>query len=258
MFESAYPSFGGSGSSEALVDGVWRPVTEAMHLAQYRLAGPTANWDSGDGGGVEWVPDATPEDYEDEETGTSYGFIPRGHFVDRGKVGGGIIEIPLTPINPQNPGKKPPCPPVTSAPPGVSLDDNIRKAERHRPQGPVTVVSSAEWFRSMVTHRGDWDYKRRGKPAERGKKAEYEDFGNFNYGATGTAIGFSLAQLLSEGGKLQAVPEGMTEKPKEWGYPAGRFFGSGKYPYGDEPGDAKVVEAGRDYYYHKFFLKDCE
>lgn len=35
MFESAYPSFGGSGSSEALIDGVWRPVTEAMHLGTW-------------------------------------------------------------------------------------------------------------------------------------------------------------------------------------------------------------------------------
>lgn len=93
------------------------------------------------------------------------------------------------------------------------------------------VLSGSEvWSRTAETGTTNGEENQ-----QRGKKAEYEDFGNFNYGATGTAIGFSLAQLLSEGGKLQAVPEGMTEKPKEWGYPAGRFFGSGKYPYGDEP-----------------------
>lgn len=150
-----------------------------------------------------------------------------------------------------DPGQdKEPCPPVPETPPGVSLDENIKTAERHRPNGPFTAYNDAKWFKSMVTHKAPWDYKR--------IDIKYEDFGNFNLGATGTAIGFSLVQLLSEAGKLQAVPKGMKEKPKEWGYPAGWLFGKGKYPYGDEPKDAIQVEAGRNYYIRKFVRKDCK
>lgn len=85
----------------------------------------------------------------------------------------------------------------------------------------------------------------------------------FNYGATGTAIGFDLVTLHSEAGRVQAHPRDPVTKqelpkPESWGYPAGRLFGKGKYPYGDEPGDAEQTIAGRNYYIHKFVLKDCE
>lgn len=132
----------------------------------------------------------------------------------------------------------------------MSLDDNIRRSLQHRPSGPFTAYDDAKWFKSMVTHKAPWDYKR--------INIKYEDFGNFNLGATGSAVGFNLEQLLSEAGKLQAVPPGMKEKPAAWGYPAGRLWGKGKYPYGDEPKDAKQIEAGRNYYYRKFVWKDCE
>ncbi len=167
---------------------------------------------------------------------------------------GGVISaaITLRALLPQNPGqqKKEPCPPVSETPPGVSLDDNIRRARHHRPSGAFFAYDDAKWFKSMVTHKAPWDYKR--------IHIKYEDFGNFNLGATGAAIGFSLVTLLSEAGKLQAVPPGMTEKPKEWGYPAGRLWGKGQYPYGDEPKDAKQIEAGMNYYVRKFVKKDCE
>jgi hypothetical protein len=124
------------------------------------------------------------------------------------------------------------------------------RARQHRPQGPFFAYDDAKWFKSMVTHKAEWDYKR--------IDMKYEDFGNFNYGATGTAIGFDLVTLLSEAGRVQAIPPGMKEKPKEWGYPAGRLWGKGQYPYGDQPEDAKQVEAGRNYYIRKFVLKDCQ
>jgi hypothetical protein len=49
-----------------------------------------------------------------------------------------------------------------------------------------------EWFRSQVTDFGPWDYKR--------QDSKYEDFGNFNYGATGAAFGFSEDTLLRMAG----------------------------------------------------------
>lgn len=122
------------------------------------------------------------------------------------------------------------------------------RAEQHRPAGPFTAYNQAKWFKSMVTHKAEWDYKR--------INLKYEDFGNFNYGATGAAIAFDLVTLHSEAGKVQAVPPG--GKPDSWGYPAGRLFGSGKYPYGDEPKDAVQTAAGFNYYIRKFVLKDCQ
>jgi type VI secretion system secreted protein VgrG len=162
--------------------------------------------------------------------------------------GGGIIGD-----NQQNgsetKSEKKPCPSVPESPPGVSVDENIKKALRHKFSGPFRAYSDAKWFKNKVTHKGPWDYKR--------IDIKYENFGNFNYGATGAAIGFDLITLHSEAGRTQAVPPGMTEKPKEWGYPAGRGFGKGKYPYGDEPKDAIQVAAGFEYYVRKFVLKDC-
>lgn len=102
----------------------------------------------------------------------------------------------------------------------------------------------------MVKHKAPWDYKR--------IDMKYEDFGNFNYGATGAAVGFNKVQLHSEAGKVQAIPTGMNEKPKEWGEPAGRAWGKGEYPYGDEPKDAVQVAAGVNYYVRKFKKKDCQ
>jgi RHS repeat-associated protein len=154
-----------------------------------------------------------------------------------------------TPQNPAQP-KKEPCPTVPPAPPDVYIDGNISRAEQHRPKGPVTAVSAANWFKNQVKARAEWDYKRRSSDLR------YEDFGNFNYGATGAAVGFDLVTLHSEAGKVQAVPPG--GKPESWGYPAGRLWGEGKYPYGDEPKDAIQTAAGFNYYQRKFVLKDCQ
>jgi len=69
---------------------------------------------------------------------------------------------------------------------------------------------------------------------------------------------FSLAGFeVTTYGRFWVTPE-VQEKPKEWGYPAGRLWGKGQYPYGDEPKDAKQIEAGLNYYVRKFIRKDCQ
>jgi hypothetical protein len=98
--------------------------------------------------------------------------------------------------------KKPPCPPVPEAPSDASVDENILRARQHRPKGIFTAYNSAQWFKGMVTHKCPWDYKRRTDIILPSGKRKYEDFGNFNYGATGTAIGFDLVTLHSEAGKV--------------------------------------------------------
>ena len=55
-------------------------------------------------------------------------------------------------------------------------------------------------FKGLVTHNGAWDYKRQTADLR------YEDFGNFNYGATGAAAGFGLVELHSRAGTVQAHP----------------------------------------------------
>ncbi|WP_235433112.1 polymorphic toxin type 44 domain-containing protein [Pseudomonas frederiksbergensis] len=52
------------------------------------------------------------------------------------------------------------------------------------------------WFYTQVRNRGPWDYKQ--------LSAEYEAFENFNYGATGTAAGFSEDVLLRAAGLAQS------------------------------------------------------
>ncbi|MEK6325145.1 MAG: polymorphic toxin type 44 domain-containing protein [Acidobacteriota bacterium] len=124
----------------------------------------------------------------------------------------------LPPLPTPQQTKKKPCPPVPQHPKDADIDANIRRSQQHRPSGPFTAYGEAVWFRDMVKANAPWDYKRM-TPDLR-----YEDFGNFNYGATGAAIGFPLITLYSEAGRVQGIPPGMSEKPKEWGYPAGRFL----------------------------------
>lgn len=73
-----------------------------------------------------------------------------------------------------------------SAPPGVSLDENLEFAKSQKAyfsiKGRGFLLS---WFYTQVRNKGEWDYKK-GQP-------QYESFGNFNYGAVGTAAGISVA-----------------------------------------------------------------
>ncbi len=149
----------------------------------------------------------------------------------------------------QNSGqpKKEPCPPVPQAPPDVSINGNISRAEQHRPAGPVTTATAASWFKKMVqgggstaesVRRGEsWNYKKLGP--------QYRDFGNFNYGAAGAAIGFDETSLLIEAGRAQIAAG--TSKP-EWGTPGGRIWGKPVAPYGDDPDDQALITKGFQYY----------
>ena len=82
-----------------------------------------------------------------------------------------------------------------------------------------------------------WNYKKLGN--------QYEDFGNFNYGATGAAIGFSETTLLIEAGRGQIAAG--TSRPG-WGTPGGRIWGKAVPPYGDDPADQAMIKRGIQYY----------
>jgi len=107
---------------------------------------------------------------------------------------------------------------VPRAPPGVSLDENMKRAEES--WDPF-------WFYDQVRNKGPWDYKQR-DPA-------YEDYGNFHYGATAKAFGFPDDLIRRMAGWAQQ--RGGNSR-REFGHPLGFS------PYGDDPRDQEMIEAG--------------
>jgi len=166
-----------------------------------------------------------------------------------GDVGGGGPE--------PAPNQNDPCANIPKAPPGVDINKNIAEAQKNsmgsawNPLKPVFDLKGAVWFYNKVKPsnaesvlKGEsWDYKRIGKVIN--GKNEYEDFGNFNYGATGLAVGFDERTLLREAGRAQPK---RASKP-EWGYPGSRWNPwGGKPPYGDDPNDQEMIKRGFEYY----------
>ena len=98
------------------------------------------------------------------------------------------------------------------------------------------LINSLRWFYYEVRSKGPWDYKLRSVRDKQGKiLTSYEDFGNFNYGATGAALGLDLEVLLKAAGGYQVYEK---HSRPEWGNPL-----SGP-PYGDDPKDQAQIRAG--------------
>ena len=102
-------------------------------------------------------------------------------------------------------------------------------------------LKGSSWFYEKVRNGGDWDYKKHG--------SRYQSFGNFNYGASGAAFGFSEDTLLRMAGWAQ-VKAGTSrsdwgEAPSKWE----AYFGvGGRAPFGDDPIDRKWILHGIEYY----------
>jgi hypothetical protein len=123
------------------------------------------------------------------------------------------------------------------APPGVDVNKNIKEAEKH---WAYTGVGDL-WFKNQVQNHGPWDYKRQSN--------EYENFGNFNYGATGAAMGYSLDTLQRMAGWYQKT-YGISDP--SWGTAPSEFESylgiGGRAPFGDDPKDQKQIQNGYEYY----------
>ncbi|MFO0107188.1 MAG: RHS repeat-associated core domain-containing protein, partial [Burkholderiales bacterium] len=187
-----------------------------------------------------------PGQYEDQETGTYYNYMRTylpmvGRYGESDPIGlgGGVNTFsyvggnPLSYIDPlglmggggnhaacscPTPPKMPP-PPENSCSKESVLDRNIKEA----------YFMGLIPFYSNVRNKGPWDYKQQG--------SQYQDFGNFNYGATGYSAGLS-AILLPAAGWAQS--RAGTSKPA-WG----SWYG--KAPYGDDPADQEMILAGMRY-----------
>jgi len=140
-------------------------------------------------------------------------------------------------------GQKPPapskkgCPAVPTAPPGANVNQNMAKAKIQGIFNPLAPL----WFYNQVNYGGAMDYKTQG--------AQYEDFGNFNYGATGTAAYAPSFTLLRAAGWAQ---RGHPSSPQFGGNPGSlpgmvlNPFG-GTAPYGDDPHDQQMIQQGIQY-----------
>ena len=129
-----------------------------------------------------------------------------------------------------------PLPPI--APAGADIEANIRKARAASLNvyyGNPLVTDS--WFVLKVMGGGDWDYKRKGTAY-----VDYDPFGNFNYGATGLAAGYSASTLFRMSGwAAEKWDEGRSGKPD----PLRALFGE---PYSENPDDRANILAGMQYY----------
>ena len=110
------------------------------------------------------------------------------------------------------------------------LKENIRKAQEMKEKLPLW--KRLKWFRDQVRSGGPWDYKKNGHP-------EMEHVGNFNYGATGSALGISEYILESFAGAYQ-----MASHTSESGYGI-PFI---EPPYGDDPIDQYYINKGIEWY----------
>ena len=114
-------------------------------------------------------------------------------------------------------------------PPDFDIDSNIQAA--------CDNFRNMLWFRDQVRNRGPWDYKQRGR--------QYQNLGNFNYGATGSALGIPENIILREAGRAQGAAG--TSLP-EWGDPGWRINPwGGVPPYGDDPIDQYWIQRGIEY-----------
>ncbi|MDO5625948.1 MAG: polymorphic toxin type 44 domain-containing protein [Pseudomonadota bacterium] len=113
-------------------------------------------------------------------------------------------------------------------PPSVSMDQNIQDAQSRHSANPADWV----WFYNQVKNGAPWDYKQQG--------AQYQDFGNYNFGLTAAAMG--IPENIALRGAGYAQQRAGTSDPT-WGNPT-----DWNGPYGDDPADQAQIKAGYDYY----------
>jgi RHS repeat-associated protein len=119
---------------------------------------------------------------------------------------------------------KDPCE-VPTHPWYASVDDNIADS----------LLLGPQFQFAMVLPHMPWDYKQQGP---------YDDFGNFNFGATGAALGYPDSVLLRGAGALKGMERRVRHQPipPRLGSPLGAA------PYGNEPEKQKKIQEGIDYY----------
>jgi len=132
---------------------------------------------------------------------------------------------------------------IPNGPPGASLDANIKDVQERAER--FGLLNAGTWFYNQVKPGGPWDYKRQGGGAP-GTCCNYEDFGNFNYGATGAALGIPEIFLLNEAGRAHVREHGLLPGHGRPGPSA--FPWLGIPPYGDGFNDQLQIKKGIEYF----------
>ncbi len=83
----------------------------------------------------------------------------------------------------------------TPGPGSIVIDNNMREARRHGYSRNMATASTYYWFYEKVRRGGPWDYKQ--------FDPYFQAFGNFNFGAAGTAAGIPANILLMSAGWAQ-------------------------------------------------------
>jgi RHS repeat-associated protein len=133
-------------------------------------------------------------------------------------------------------------------PPGEDLNRNVALARHYRLSvlDPIGSAIGLIWFAGKVRPRiglippGSWDYKSRPIPGRTGR-SPFERGGNYNYGATASALGVPPDLTLRAAGLVQILTGGSR---RGWSHP----LPGGRPPYGDDPDDQWMVSAGIDFY----------
>lgn len=125
-------------------------------------------------------------------------------------------------------------------PANADVDANMRLMKLAAGWNPLGKYPA---FYLLVKTDGPWDYKN--QPSH-GANPQYDAFGNFNYGAAGTALGLDSYTLQNEAGLAQPLNSGGQGIPGHPGDPS-----SGTPPYGDRPQDNAQIRAGIAYAHSK-------
>jgi RHS repeat-associated protein len=160
------------------------------------------------------------------------------------------------PLNAADPTGLSSCPTPPIAPPGVDLNANIRRMEQLQAMNVAQLLdpSAAEGanplaydlvFANLVRPGGRMDY--RGKFG-----SKYEDFGNFNFGATAAASGFSDDIILTMAG-VEQIPTAALTHPRSFGRQGSGYLWEWGMPWnepdhGDDPRDQDQIRNGIKYY----------
>lgn len=110
--------------------------------------------------------------------------------------------------------------------PDVDLTTNVALAEWTREN--VFLPNRLRFFHALVQYGGPWDYKQ--------ILPEYEPYGNWHYGVTGTAMGFGPQVLLRAAGWAQQRNDTSDPSWGNWWDLSG--------PFGDEPSDQLDIRQG--------------
>jgi Ca2+-binding RTX toxin-like protein len=93
-------------------------------------------------------------------------------------------------------------------PPGVSVSDNVARAKEY--QKTHTSEETFNWFFDTVKNNSDGHLSQDLSMDYKQIDSRYENFGNFNYGAIGKALGYSDAMLLYGAGWAQGKADGLS------------------------------------------------